>query len=106
MEVGIEVGIIAVCVRINQGSSVWSLAISVSPHLRLPALILFFPSLAAAQGPQPTLQLRLIRNFGYGGFGKIQGRFTLKVENPQVTLEKIDFLLDEEVIFTALEEPF
>ncbi len=52
------------------------------------------------------LQLRLIRNFGYGGLGSIQGRFTLKVQDAPPDLAEVQFYMDGEWIGTDQEEPF
>ena len=51
-----------------------------------------------------TLNLR--RNFGYSsGTGKIQGTFTMIVAGPE-DLNKVDFLIDDEVIGKVDEAPF
>lgn len=52
------------------------------------------------------LQLRLDRNFGYGGFGKIQGRFTLRIQDAPDGLAEVRFYLDGELVETDQEEPF
>jgi hypothetical protein len=69
-------------------------------------LILILPYKVLAQESGENLHLGLTRNFGYGGFGKIQGTFTIKIVNPPVQLEKVEFYLDEELIFTASEESY
>jgi len=69
-------------------------------------LILMLPASVKAQESQPDLNLYLIRNFGYGGIGEIQGNFTLKIRDPQAELDKIEFYLDEELIATVLQEPY
>jgi len=69
-------------------------------------LILLLPARVNAQESQPDLNLYLIRNFGYGGIGEIQGNFTLKIRNPLAELDKIEFYLDEELIATILQEPY
>ena len=69
-------------------------------------LILLLPAGVNAQEYQPDLNLYLIRNFGYGGFGEIQGNFTLKIRDPLAELDKIEFYLDEELIATILQEPY
>lgn len=66
---------------------------------------LFMVFSASAQEEQPSLELNLNRNFGYGGFGKIQGRFTLKVKGAD-DLEKVEFLMDGVVIGEAFHPPF
>jgi len=52
------------------------------------------------------LQLGLIRNFGYGGLGKIQGNFTLKVNDPPVDLAEVSFYVDGELQEVVLKAPF
>ncbi|MCD4801362.1 MAG: hypothetical protein K8R16_00320 [Anaerolineales bacterium] len=69
-------------------------------------LILLLPASVNAQESQPDLNLYLIRNFGYGGIGEIQGNFTLKIRDPLAELDKIEFYLDEELIATILQEPY
>ncbi len=61
---------------------------------------------AMAQESYPELQLVLIRDFGYGGFGKIQGRFTLKIRDLPEDIDKIEYFLDEELIVAINEPPF
>ena len=60
-------------------------------------LILLLPASVHAQESQPELNLYLIRNFGYGGLGEIQGNFTLKIRDPQPELDKVEFYLDGEL---------
>lgn len=69
-------------------------------------LILLLPASVNAQESQPDLNLYLIRNFGYGGIGEIQGNFTLKIRDPLAELDKVEFYLDEELIATILQEPY
>jgi hypothetical protein len=69
-------------------------------------LILLLPASVNAQESQPDLNLYLIRNFGYGGIGEIQGNFTLKIRDPLTELDKVEFYLDEELIATILQEPY
>ncbi len=69
-------------------------------------LILLLPASVNAQEAQPDLNLYLIRNFGYGGIGEIQGNFTLKIRDPLAELDKIEFYLDEGLIATILQEPY
>ena len=69
-------------------------------------LILLLPASVYAQESQPDLNLYLIRNFGYGGFGEIQGNFTLKIRDPLAELDKVEFYLDDELIGTILQEPY
>ncbi len=62
-------------------------------------------NVSAAQD-EVVLHLRLIRNFGYGGFGQIQGRFTLKVQEAPEGLEEVEFYVDGERVATITEAPF
>ena len=68
-------------------------------------ILLVVPDEGIAQGDTPALNLRLDRNFGYGGFGKIQGRFTLKVSGPE-NLTKVEFYIDERLMGTIEQFPF
>jgi hypothetical protein len=75
--------------------------------LSLPViLLLFLPGKGFAQDSLPELQLTLIRNFGYGGFGRIQGNFTLRIDDPHEELVRIEFYLDDELITTVNQEPY
>ena len=69
-------------------------------------LILLLPVSVQAQESQPELNLYLIRNFGYGGIGEIQGNFTLKIRDPLADLDKVEFYLDDELIATIFQEPY
>jgi len=69
-------------------------------------MALIAPAAASAQGDGGELLLGLTRNFGYGGLGKIQGNFTLKISDPPVQLNKVEFYIDGEMISSASEEPF
>jgi len=69
-------------------------------------LIIATTGAAAAQGDVETLQLGLSRDYGYGGLGKIQGNFSLKIINPPTDLERIEYYFDSELIATMDEEPF
>jgi len=69
-------------------------------------LILLLPASVNAQESQPELSLYLIRNFGYGGIGKIQGNFTLEIRDPLDELDKVKFYLDDELIATILQDPY
>ena len=71
--------------------------------LLVSALLITSPALAQDQ-PEELL-ISFTRNFGYGGFGKIQGTFTLKVQNPE-GFTKVEYLLDGEVVNTTTESPF
>ncbi len=58
-----------------------------------------------AQENDPTLTLRLNRNFGYGGIGKIQGRFTLEASGPE-NLSRVEFFIDEKLMGIVEQPPF
>ena len=72
----------------------------------LTLLLLLLPVSVNAQESQPDLNLYLIRTFGYGGLGKIQGNFTLKIRDPLAELDKVEFYLDDEMIATISQEPY
>jgi hypothetical protein len=69
-------------------------------------LILLIPGFVFAQEEGPTLTLGLIRNFGYGGVGKIQGNFTLRLVDPPPDLAEVSFYLDNELMGVVAEAPF
>lgn len=53
------------------------------------------------------LSLSLSRDFGYGGMGNdIQGLFSMKIKDPPVDVVKVDFMIDEQVIFSDTEGPY
>jgi len=61
---------------------------------------------ASASQENQVLQLGLVRNFGYGGLGKIQGNFTLKVVDPPDDLVEVRFFMDGELMEAVQEPPF
>lgn len=68
------------------------------------ALTLAVPALA--QEELPELEIRLNRDFGYGGFGNdIQGTFSIKVSGPD-ELQQVEFYIDETLLGTDSEAPF
>jgi hypothetical protein len=67
---------------------------------------LFIPATVFAAQDGPRLQLGLTRNFGYGGLGKIQGNFTMKILNPPEGLTEARFYIDGELLDTVMAEPF
>ena len=67
---------------------------------------LLLPAAVFAAQDGPGLQLALVRNFGYGGLGKIQGNFTLKISNPPEGLKEVQFFVDEELLGVVKAEPF
>jgi DNA-directed RNA polymerase subunit RPC12/RpoP len=72
------------------------------PALCLLVLLLAQPVRAQAEG---GLELKLNRDFGYGGFGQIQGLFTMVVRGPE-DLERVVFAIDGQVIGQDAEPPF
>jgi hypothetical protein len=71
--------------------------------LILISMLWLVPFRVSAQDEE--LSLRLTRDFGYGAGSQIQGRFSLRVSGPD-DLIKVDFIIDEEVVHTAIEPPF
>ena len=74
--------------------------------LSLCLLLSLIPGAAHAGQESPPLHLGLVRNFGYGGVGKIQGSFTLKIVEPPAGLAKVSFYLDGVLLEEVQEEPF
>jgi hypothetical protein len=60
------------------------------------------PTLAQSEG---DLRLSMRRDWGYGGFGEIQGLFTLSARGPD-DLARVVFLIDGEPIGEDVEPPF
>lgn len=60
---------------------------------------------ALGQSAEPELILSLRRDFGYGGFGEIQGTFRLTVSGPE-NLARVAFLLDDQILGEATEAPW
>ncbi|MCS7038771.1 MAG: Ig-like domain-containing protein [Caldilineales bacterium] len=57
-------------------------------------------------GQEPTLQLSLRRDWGYGGLaGRIEGLFSLRVEAPPEVV-RVQFFLDDQLIGEDTEPPF
>jgi hypothetical protein len=77
----------------------WSLALFL-------VLVSLLPGIVRAQDNLETLQLVLIKNFGYGGFGKIQGNFTLKISDPPDDMESAVFYIDDELVANREAEPY
>ena len=65
--------------------------------------LLAVPVSAAAQSE--GLQLRITRDFGYGGGFQIEGTFSLRASGPE-SLAQVDFIIDDVVVFTDTEPPF
>lgn len=74
-------------------------------HLLLCALTLVLLIVPTARAEEPQLILRLRRDFGYGGFGEIEGRFTLSASGPP-NLARVVFYLDEEAVAEISQPPF
>jgi len=68
-------------------------------------LLALLASPAVAQGTEPELVLSLRRDFGYGGFGEIQGTFSLTAKGPQ-DLTRVAFWMDDEVLSEATAAPW
>ena len=69
-------------------------------------LALIAPEAASAQGDGGELLLGLTRNFGYGGLGKIQGNFTLKVKEAPAGLVEVSFYMDGELMEVVSTAPY
>jgi DNA-directed RNA polymerase subunit RPC12/RpoP len=67
------------------------------------AALLATISVVQAQGE--TLKLDLSRDWGYGGFGEIQGTFTLSVTGPS-NLARVEFYIDDTKIGEVSQAPF
>jgi hypothetical protein len=65
-------------------------------------LLAAVPALAQTEG---KLELKLNRDFGYGGFGEIQGLFSMKASGPE-GLVRVDFTIDDTSIGEATQAPF
>lgn len=68
-------------------------------------LTLALPLSGLAQEAQEPPELRLSRDFGYGGGLQIQGTFSFRINNPE-NFVRVEFLIDDQVVFTDEEEPF
>ena len=69
-------------------------------------IILSVPGTVFALQEGPSLNLGLVRNFGYGGLGKIQGNFTLRIVDPPPDLAEVSFYMDGELLETVSAAPF
>lgn len=70
------------------------------------AAVLIIPVTAYAAQDGTRLYLGLTRNFGYGGLGKIQGSFTLKISDPPQGLSEVRFYMDGVLVEVVDSEPF
>jgi hypothetical protein len=68
-------------------------------------LLLLTPFAALAQ-EEGTLVLRLSRDFGAGFGTDIEGRFSMRVDEPPVEVVRVEFLLDDVVIGEVDAPPF
>ncbi|MBC7261921.1 MAG: Ig-like domain-containing protein, partial [Chloroflexi bacterium] len=68
-------------------------------------LLFVLLTVPSARAEEPQLILRLRRDFGYGGFGEIEGRFTLSASGPQ-DLTRVIFYLDDEPVAEVSQAPF
>ena len=78
----------------------------IHPILIVCLVVLLTYSVVFASQEGEILQLALIRNFGYGGLGKIQGSFTLRIKDPPADLTEVSFFMDGELIEVVSESPF
>ena len=69
-------------------------------------IVLLLPVTVFAAQDGIRLQMGLTRNFGYGGLGKIQGNFTMKISNLPEGLNEVRFYMDGELLETVDSEPF
>jgi DNA-directed RNA polymerase subunit RPC12/RpoP len=60
---------------------------------------------ALGQGAEPELVLSLRRDFGYGGFGEIQGTFSMSVVGPD-NLTRVVFLVDDQAVGEVSKAPW
>jgi hypothetical protein len=71
--------------------ALWALCLSAAP--------------AVLAQSEDALQISLRRDFGYGGFGEIQGLFTISAKGP-ADLQRVTFLLDGESMGEITQAPF
>ena len=69
------------------------------------SLIVLLAASALAQGDQPALVLSLQRDFGYGGFGEIQGNFRVTASGP-ADLTRVVFWMDDQVLGEITAAPW
>jgi hypothetical protein len=67
-------------------------------------LVMVAAAPASAQSGD-EIKLSLSRDFGYGGFGQVQGLFSMKASGPE-GLERVAFQIDGQVIAEDTEAPF
>lgn len=61
---------------------------------------------ADAQGGGEGFELYLNRDFGYGGFGQIQGRFTLQAREVPGGVKTVSFYVGDRLLGRAAEPPY
>lgn len=69
------------------------------------AVLIFCLLPVSALAQSEGLGLRLTRDFGYGAGGQIQGKFSLRVDEP-ADIVRVDFIIDGEVVHTITGAPF
>jgi hypothetical protein len=74
--------------------------------LLLVLCLLLIPTTALAQEDSEGINLRLTRDWGYGGFnGDIQGTFSMRVTGPD-DLARVEYYMDDQVIHEITTPPF
>ncbi len=68
-------------------------------------LALAFATSAHAQSGEPALTLSMRRDFGYGGFGEVQGAMSLRVAGPE-ELTRVVFFIDGQEMGEATSPPW
>lgn len=68
-------------------------------------LTALFGMAAAGQGTEAELVLGMRRDFGYGGFGEIQGNFRLTVSGPE-NLVRVVFRMDDQTLGEVTAAPW
>ena len=63
------------------------------------------PFSVSAQNDEETLSLRLSKDWGFGAGAQIQGKFSLRVSEPD-DIVRVDFIIDGEIVNTTTETPF
>lgn len=74
-------------------------------HLWICMLMLTLLNVLLIRAEEPQLLLQLRRDFGYGGFGEIEGRFTLSVSGSQ-DLVRVIFYIDDKPVAEISQPPF
>ena len=70
------------------------------------AIFLFTTAFAPiAENGGQRIEIKLNRNFGYGGFGQIQGTFTISADAPDDVV-RVEFILNGELMAEDVEAPW